>query len=200
MAILVRYMGVCVVLNPESNVSPSTSENPDLDWSQIRETVMMLNLAIAQISGTLKDGDDSVAALADSFTTMMGNVEIAHLAAEELAESTEKETIIKNCNLVTSEMQHVIVAFQFYDKLNQRLSHVSGSLDVLGKLVSDPGKLYNPYEWRGLQKKIQSKYTVESDRQMFEYILSGHSVEAALEMAKQAEQSAKQDDEDIELF
>lgn len=76
--------------NSEVSVSPSTSENPDLDWSQIRETVLMLNLAIAQISGTLKDGDDSVAVLADSFTTMAGNVETAHLAAEKLADSTEK--------------------------------------------------------------------------------------------------------------
>lgn len=186
--------------NSESNPTPSTSENPDLDWSQVRETVLMLNLAIAQISGTLKDGDDSVATLADSFTTMVGNVETAHLAAEKLADSTEKETIINNCNLVVSEMRHVIMAFQFYDKLNQRLSHVSGSLGVLGEMVSDQTKLYNPYEWRGLQKKILSKYTVESDRLMFEYILSGHSVEEALEMARQAEQSAKQEDDDVELF
>lgn len=72
---------------------------------------------------------------------------------------------------------------------------------MLANLVSDPEKLYNPYEWCGLQKKIQSKYTVESERLMFEYISKGHSVEEALEMAKQAEQSAKQEDnDDVELF
>lgn len=183
----------------ESVISPSNSENPDLDWSQVRETVMMLNLAIAQISGTLKDGDESVASLADAFTSMMGNVETAHMAAEELSDSPEKDAILKNCEAVTSEMQHAIIAFQFYDKFNQRLSHVSSSLGVLANLVSDPAKLYSPYEWRGLQKKIQSKYTVESDRLMFEYILSGHSVDEALEMARQAEQSARPED-DVELF
>lgn len=113
--------------NAEKTLNPSGSENPDLDWSQVRETVMMLNLATAQISGTLKEGDESVSSLADAFTSMVGNVETAHMAAEELPDSTEKDTIIKNCEAVASEMQHAIMAFQFYDKLTQRLSHVSSS-------------------------------------------------------------------------
>lgn len=186
--------------NLANSVNPSTSEKPDLDWSQVRETVLMLNLAIAQISGTLKDGDDSVAALADSFTTMVGNVETAHLAAEKLADSAEKTTIVNNCVSVMDEMQHVIIAFQFYDKLNQRLSHVSSSLGVLANLVSDPGKLYNPYEWRGLQKKIQSKYSIESEQYMFECILNGGSVEDALRVAKEMQEEHQQKDDDVELF
>jgi len=184
----------------EMSPSPSDSTNPDLDWSQVRETVMMLNLATAQIAGTLKEGDESVSSLADAFTTMAGNVETAHLAAEELPDSAEKNTIIKNCEGVLGEMQHAIMAFQFYDKLNQRLSHVSSSLNVLANLVSDPTKLYNPYEWRGLQKKIQSKYTVESERMMFEYILKGKSVEEALALTKEANKSVGPVDDDVELF
>ena len=102
----------------DSVISPSNSENPDLDWSHIRETVMMLNLAIAQIAGTLEDGDESVASLANAFTSMVGNVEFAQRAAEALPASDEKNTIIENCEAVNSEMQHAIMAFQFYDKFN----------------------------------------------------------------------------------
>lgn len=98
------------------------------------------------------------------------------------------------------EMQHVIIAFQFYDKLNQRLSHVSGSLGVLGNLVSDPSKLYNPYEWRGLQKKIQSKYSVESEKHMFDCILAGGSVEEALALAKELQEKNQSQADDVELF
>lgn len=185
--------------NSGNAMSPSTSESPDLDWSQIRETVLMLNLATAQITGTLKEGDDSVSSLADAFTTMVGNVETAHMAAEELPASAEKDTIIENCEAVAREMQHAIMSFQFYDKFNQRLSHVSSSLGVLANLVSDPSKLYNPYEWRGLQKKIQSKYTVESERKMFESILSGLSVEEALAIARESE-AENQNNDDVELF
>ena len=186
--------------NPESVVSPSIPKDPDLNWSHIRETVMMLNLAIAQIAGTLEDGDESVASLANAFTAMVSNVESAQRAAEAMLPSVEKNTIIENCEAVSSEMQHAIMAFQFYDKFNQRLSHVSSSLGVLADVVSDPAKLYDPSQWSELQRKIQSKYTVESDRLMFEYILSGHSVDEALEMARQAEQSNKQKDDDVELF
>jgi hypothetical protein len=181
-------------------MSPSGAEKPDLDWSQVRETVMMLNLATAQIAGTLREGDESVTTLANAFTTMVGNVESAHVAAEALPDSPEKDTIIRNCEGVLGEMQHVIMSFQFYDKLNQRLTNVSSSLNVLASLVSDPTKLYNPYEWRGLQKKIQSQYTVESERKMFEYIAAGHSVEEALAKAKADEQAPKPAEDDIELF
>lgn len=160
---------------------------------------MMLNLAIAQIAGTLEDGDESVASLANAFTSMVGNVESAQTAAEALPASVEKNTIIENCEAVNSEMQHAIMAFQFYDKLNQRLSHVSSSLAVLADVVSDPAKLYDPLQWRELQRKIQSKYTVESDRLMFDYILSGRSIEEALAMAKQDALSVDSED-GVELF
>ncbi|MDT8382877.1 MAG: hypothetical protein RRB22_00520 [Gammaproteobacteria bacterium] len=45
----------------ENRIRPSNSDNPDLDWSQVRESVMMLDLVIAQIAGSLQDGDESVA-------------------------------------------------------------------------------------------------------------------------------------------
>ena len=101
---------------------------------------------------------------------------------------------------MTNEMQQAIIAFQFYDKLCQRLMHVSKSLGVLASLVSDPAKLYNPYEWKGLQEKIKSKYTVEAERIMFEFILQGRSVEEALELAKQSKPESSQQDDDVELF
>jgi len=174
----------------EPSASPSSADKPDLDWSQVRETVMMLNLAIAQISGTLGEGEESVTSLADSFTSMADNIHTANLAAEQLPDSAEKKTIINHCRSVTNEMQ----------QLSQRLSHVSKNLNVLGTLVSDPAKLYNPLEWKGLQEKIKSKYTVESERIMFEFILEGRSVEQALELAIQHKKENAQDDDDVELF
>jgi hypothetical protein len=181
----------------EISATPSTSENPDLDWSQVRETVLMLDLAIAQISSTLVDGDESVSTLADSFTSMVGNAEMIKLAADNLPDSGEKDTIMQNCQAVSAEMNKAIVAFQFYDSMTQRLEHVSKSLEVLGQLVTDPAQLYNPYAWRGLQEKIKSKYTVESERLMFEAIRNGQSVEEALKIAKQ---SAEANSGEAELF
>lgn len=182
---------------PESKNIPSTAYNPDLDWSQVRETVMMLNLAVAQIVHSLQDGDESITTLGDSFTTMVGNIEMARSAAEQLMASAEKDTILSNCEVASEKIQQAIVAFQFYDRLSQRLSHVAKSLASLGGLVGDQSRLYNPYEWRGLQEKIKSRYTLETERRMFEAILNGVSVEEAMHLIDDA---VSHQHDDIELF
>jgi hypothetical protein len=188
--------------NKQLKLQPSNSSNPDLDWSQIRETVLMLNVAVAQIATSLKSGDESVNALANSFTSMVGNVETISVAAENLAPSNEKSTISENCAAVSNQMHATIIAFQFYDQLTQRLTHLSNSLGALAKLLSLPTQVYNPYSWLGLQEKIKSKYTIESDKAMFDAILEGQSVQDALKASLIANKSASKKDEedDIELF
>ena len=184
---------------PIPQPGPSHAGNPDLDWSQVRETVLMLNVAVAQIETSLLNGDESVNTLANSFTSMVANAEMIGMAAENLPDNAEKETIVNNCNQVAEKMRAAIMAFQFYDKLTQRLTHLSSSLAVLGELVQKPEQLYNPYAWRGMQEKIKSKYTVESDKAMFEAILNGRSVEEALALARHCETESAQDD-DLEFF
>lgn len=177
---------------------PSQPNKPDLDWSQVKETVMMLNLAVSRIERTMKDGDDSVTTLADLFTSIMGNVGSIGKAAEKLADSQEKETIAANFDRVSKKMNEAIVAFQFYDRLTQRLSHISHTLAALADLVSDPSRLYNPYEWFGLQDMIKSKYTMDIDRAMFDAIINGATVEEALKTLPAS--SADVPEDNIELF
>lgn len=185
-------------MNQHSAHGPSYAVKPDLDWSQVRETVLMLNLAVAQIAKSLKSGDESVNSLANSFTSMVGNVEVISAAANNLVESPEKQTISEKCVDVSSQMHSTIIAFQFYDQLTQRLTHLSNSLDELGKLLATPNQLYSPYAWGGLQEKIKSKYTVESDKAMFDAILAGHTVQEALNQSLNFEVNSN--DDDVELF
>lgn len=185
--------------NPqEIQPAPSTADKPDLDWSQVRETLRMLNLAVAQITAAMSDGDESVATLGDSFTSMVGNAEIISIAVKEFPPGNASEAIRQNCSAITAQMRDVIVAFQFYDKLTQRLAHVSNSLNALGDLVADQHQLYNPYAWRGLQEKIKSRYTIEAERQMFDALIRGASIDEALALGKQAQNN--KDEDDVELF
>ena len=39
----------------------SNAEKPDLGWSQVRGTVLMLNLAMARMTHAMRDVDESVA-------------------------------------------------------------------------------------------------------------------------------------------
>ena len=183
---------------PEKKI-PSDANNPDLDWSQIRETVMMLNVALAQVERSMTEGDESINALTKLFTALMGKLQVIRMASETLPESREKKAVLENCKHVSEMVNEVIVAFQFYDTLTQRLSHVSLNLSTLSDLISDRQRLYSPYEWRGLQEMIKSKYYIDADRQMFNAILNGASIREALDIAHNQRRKEKEKD-NVEMF
>jgi hypothetical protein len=178
---------------------PSDANNPDLDWSQIRETLRMLNVALTQVERSMTDGDESVNALTKLFISLMGKVQVILMASESLPDTREKQAIMENCREVSATINDVIVAFQFYDKLTQRLSHVSLNLSALGDLIHDSHRLYSPYEWRALQEMIKSNYFIDSDRQMFDAILNGASVKEALEIGESQRRKEK-DKQNVEVF
>ncbi|CDI01242.1 MAG: hypothetical protein WAU60_13780 [Candidatus Competibacter denitrificans] len=196
----------------QDSLSGSTARNPDLDWSQIRETILMLALSVAQIEMSMRDSDGSVEVLSNSFTSMAGQVKMIERTAASLPESAEtteaRAAIIENCASVGDMMRSAIVAFQFYDKLTQRLNHVTSSLGSLADLISDVRRLYNPYEWLGMQEKIRSRYTMEEERLMFEAIMQGKTIKQALVLYVQAMEEKKHKtgsggaspDEEVELF
>jgi hypothetical protein len=150
------------------------------------------------------NGDDSIQTLTDSFTSMIESVNAIDGAANNIdinINEGHKNIVNKICGenkKISAKMQESIVAFQFYDKLSQRLSHVSHALDALAELVGDQTKLYNPNEWIELQGKIRSRYSMREEQQMFDLLLSGASFEEALSIGQAV--IHKLDDGDIELF
>ena len=176
----------------------STTQQPDLDWSQVQETIRMMNLAVAQMEVSMKEGDESVDTLTDTFSTMVARVQVIEKVVKQKEQDDDLDSVIEQCDAVTSEMQRAIVAFQFYDKLTQRLSHVSHTLEALSNLVGDQSKLYNPIEWSLLQEKIKSKYTMPAEHRMFELVMEGMSVEDILKLPP--ELAVEDVEDDIELF
>ena len=158
---------------------------PDLAWSQVRETVLMLELAAGQVEAAMKDSNSSVSVLTDTFTSMASTLEMIESALATLPDSVGnglvKSEIRDGTRTIAEKVHQSIIAFQFYDKLVQRLDHVCHSLSGLTGVVSDKARLYNPAEWVDLQAQIRSKYTMEEERAMFDAVLRGMSVPDALE-------------------
>ncbi len=177
----------------------SEMNNPDLGWSQVRETVLMLNLALTQIERSMLEGAESINVLSKLFTSLIGEIRVIDMALKSLHESNEKATIMESCNNVVKNVDEVIVAFQFYDKLTQRLSHVCMSLAALAELISEPNRLYAPSEWKGLQEMIKSKCYIDADRKMFEAIMNGATVREAFEVAELRKRKEANGD-NVELF
>jgi hypothetical protein len=178
---------------------------PDLDWSQIRETVLMLELATGQVEAAMKDSNSSVDVLAETFTSLVDTLQVIEAAVDTLPDTIGnglvKSEIQDNTRFVSEKIHHAIIAFQFYDKLVQRLDHVCRGLEGLSRLVADKKRLYQPGEWKGLQDDILAKYTMIEERVMFDSVLKGMPVKQALEtyMAARMQEIASSGGE-VELF
>lgn len=187
-----------------SSPTSSTADKPDLDWSQVRETINMLTLAVSQVECTMTDGEKSITELTQSFTYIANQLQsIVNTKSSESAE-TQLHTIKENAADIHQKVVTATIAFQFYDRLTQRLDHVKRDLSWLSDLVSNPNQLYNPEAWKKLQTDIMSNYTMEEERLMFEHIMNGASVENALEIYQHHFNSKKDDNDqtsdEVELF
>jgi hypothetical protein len=193
-----------------NNKIGSTAQNPDLDWSQVRETINMITLAVAQIECTMKDGEEAVSELSESFTFMatqlQGLVDKGHMLENTQHKSASEliGEIQDNAQDIQGKVNKAIVAFQFYDRLTQRLDHAKRDLSWLSSLISDPCQLYNPQAWKKLQDDIASNYTMNEERIMFQQIMNGASVDDALEIYKhhfsKEDKNEDQSGDEIELF
>ncbi|MCK4743699.1 MAG: hypothetical protein KAT25_07765 [Sulfuriflexus sp.] len=163
---------------------------------QIRRTVRMLDLAAARVSYALHDGNESVDTLIKSFTNMTEQVMSMQKGIENLPDSDEKTALLGNCSQAMNTVQETTMAFQFYDRLSQRMQHISISLDELSTLIDSPEKMGEPNAWLGLEDKIRSHYTLDNDLAMFEAVLAGENIEDILSKATEV----VEDDGDIELF
>lgn len=183
----------------------SRAHAPDLDWSQVRETVLMLELAAGQVAAAMRESNSSVEVLTDTFMSMAATLDTINLAINTLPDTVGngmvKGEIHDSARQVTEKVHHAIIAFQFYDKLVQRLDHVSFSLGLLAELVGSQVRLYRPQEWAALQAQIRSKYTMAEERVMFDAVMHGMPVREALEQYMTARmQEVQASGGEIELF
>ncbi len=186
----------------------STANNPDLSWSQVRETVVMLELASTQIEYAMNDSNKSVDILTTSFTELAntmtkicnGFAKLVDYEKDNTVKDSELQETKKTLQTISSYANSLIikaiVAFQFYDKLAQRISHVNGSLSSLRELVSDGRKIFQPEEWVNLQQKIKSKYSTPEEIAMFDAVVNGMPIQEAIEKYC----PPQDEEENIELF
>jgi hypothetical protein len=189
-----RKIGEVILKN-----TPSSSMKPDLDWSQVRETVRMLNLAVAQIISSMHEGDKSIETMGESFTMLAQQLrDIGHMGSALSSNKDNLDTMLEMVQTVSDKVQRFVVAFQFYDKLSQRLTHVSTDLTDLAELVGDASRIYNPNEWQMLQQQIRGRYSTPEEHRMFDALMNGASLAEALSISKEKQTTA--DNDSVDLF
>jgi len=185
----------------DPQVSPKMSTSDD-GWTHVRETVRMLILAIAQIEIALRESDDSIEHLTDTFTSMVEREKHIAESIDRLERRGNDEQIChsikKDAAEVTDKMQSAIVAFQFYDKLTQRLAHVGSSMEALSDLLVDEQRIYEAGEWQKLQENIKSKYSMREEYELFNAVIAGGNIKEAIRHYNETHKEDSHDD--IELF
>jgi hypothetical protein len=175
----------------------------DPDWNQEREIARMIQLAVAQIEMALQEGDESLDTLSHFFSSMAGSVNNISKNVVGLEEDADlkslKETMLADCELVKSRMNTVIIAFQFYDRLSQRLGHVSGGLDSLARLMGTSKHFYSPKAFKDLRERMGFECSLEEEQVLFQALRDGCSVQEALRRCREAKR-ARGANYDIELF
>ena len=198
-----------IMLEPERHSLGSQVSQPTMNFSQVGETIAMLALTVAQIETSMKEGDKSVNQLTESFTDLASHSQEIIGEAQRLDENIPHEALIRKNMLqaaegLTGKIQQAVIAFQFYDRLSQRLDHASHNLEKIGHLIADSGDRYEESAWRKVQHEIKSSYTMEAERIMFEHIMRGHSVSEALEIYhhqfNKSEEEGFNTDDDVEFF
>jgi hypothetical protein len=179
-------------------MSHSNSHKPDLDWSQVRETVKLLSLSAVQVDLLTKEGDVSVNTLTDSFTSIVEHMQIINDHLISLESGDLRDQALVCCAETSDKIQTSIVAFQFYDRMVQCLQHVTANLNGLCRLLETPERIYDPSEWRKFQEQIRSRYTMESEKVMFDAIVQGKTVDEAI--AAKSNVINKDQEDNIELF
>lgn len=171
-----------------------TTKNDD-NWCHVRETILMINVAVARIEHAMQEGDESFNTLSQSFVEIVNSANQIITDSKELEDSPAKERISATCEDISHRVNHSIIAFQFYDKLTQRMNLISHTLNSLTMLLDDTEKKDIRKEWLALQEMIRSKYTLDADQEMFEAVLQGTSIEEALKVAVK-----KTTENDVEFF
>lgn len=167
------------------------------DWTPEQQIAHMLDLCEAQIEAALSESDLAVEALIKSFTALTDAMQAARASAPD----ERNDGAAPPLDAVSKQMAAAVVAFQFYDKLTQRLGHVRYSLSTLALFVCNRSQASQREQWRKLFNTLRRLYRTAEERQIFELMVEGATAEDARAQAQQTTQSLRRGPTgDIELF
>jgi hypothetical protein len=164
-------------------------------WTPERQIAHMLDLCEAQMESALGESDVAVDALVQSFAGLIEAARAVSALAETIPAAAEQLAAIQK------QTSAAIVAFQFYDKLTQRLGHVRYSLSAMAMFICDGGKASEREQWNRLFATLKRLYRTEEERRIFEMMVEGATAEEAREHIHQTTLSLKVEPAgDVEIF
>lgn len=130
------------------------------------ESVLMINIAVAQIEASMTHGNNSVNKLISSVSTVRKMV-------NDIPGNHEQDHISDHVN-------QSIVSLQFHDRLCQRLKNVSIALSKLAGIIEENAEDYSAIAWNDFKSEIHDNCNMSDERKIIERIYAGATIEEAL--------------------
>jgi hypothetical protein len=174
---------------------------PLATWTPERQIAHMLDLCEAQMESALAESDVAVDALIRSFSGLIEAARAVSAPAGKVPAQSQQAAMAAQLAAVEKQTSAAIVAFQFYDKLTQRLGHVRYSLSAMAMFICDGAKASERDQWRRLFSTLKRLYRTEEERQIFKMMVEGATAEEAREHIHQSTLSLKVEPAgDVEIF
>jgi hypothetical protein len=175
-----------------SQLLPNPSESTDdtvmiraSTWTPEQQIARLLSLCEAQMESALSESDVAVQELVKSFAGLIEAGQALGSMSEKAPEAGMPD-LAAQLDALSKQTAAAIVAFQFYDKLTQRLGHVRYSLSALAMFVCDRAKTGERDQWRRMFATLRRLYRTEEERQLFRMMVEGASAEEAREHIQQS--------------
>jgi len=186
------------------NATVAGNQTPP-NWSPQQQTARMLALCEAQMEAATQDSDVAVDTLINSFSDLMNLVRELNAESNQNHSDTQtikfasEEEMKQRYQTLMRQVNNAIMAFQFYDKLSQRLGHVRYSLSTLALFVCDRLNSQKPEHWDKLVTTLGRLYRTAEERAIFDSIAGTLAITPENEKPKPISQTAAPEGS-IELF
>jgi hypothetical protein len=171
------------------NASESTDDTVMMrvsTWTPEEQIARMLALCEAQMESALSESDVAVEALIKSFAGLIEAGQALGSINDKAPADAGATDLARQLDALRQQTAAAIVAFQFYDKLTQRLGHVRYSLSALAMFVCDRAKSGEREQWQRLFSTLRRLYRTEEERELFKLMVDGATAEQAREHIQQS--------------
>ena len=170
-------------------------------WTPEQQIARLLSLCEAQMESALSESDVAVEALVKSFAGLIEAGQALGSLSEKTPADAGGTDLAQQLDALKEQTAAAVVAFQFYDKLTQRLGHVRYSLSTLALFVCDRAQATQRDQWRRLFTTLKRLYRTEEEKQIFQMMVEGASADEARDHIHQSTQTIRVGTSgDIELF
>lgn len=186
---------------PAGHSATHTAADPAPEhWAAEHQMATMLGLCETQMGSALQESDQAVDSLIKVFTNladMMRGIGAMSANLPPELKAIVAQDLDRQLAAIARQIGSAVIAFQFYDKLSQRLGHVRYSLATLAEFVCDPVQAQAPEQWNRLHATLRSLYRTQEEREIFQLLMDDRSGDANDEAQGETAQGKAGD---IELF